>query len=526
MAGLRFFRGDEALFTHRTMGNRVVIGRGDTCDVALPGADISRVHCQIFLRDGQWWLTDLSRHGTDVDREKVEGELPITDRSQIRLGPYRIQLFTAEQDAEVTGPLCNDRGFEQVQGQDNGNLRVQVAAIRVLGADPDGRPLLLRKPRVSVGGIGSALVVGRSGLLANHCWLRVALGRVMLEPGQGAAWIDEERVREITPLYPGEVFRIGPTHIKVERIEDRQTPAAEKFGQMVGKSPAMRQVMGALHRMAGHHFTVLIAGESGTGKELVSRGLHELSPRASGPFVAINCAAVSVTLFESALFGHEKGAFTGADTRKDGAFQSAHGGTLFLDEVGELPEETQAKLLRALETGEVRRVGSNEVTFPDVRVVAATNRDLQERCRQGKFREDLYFRLSVLSIELPPLRDRKEDIGLLSRRLLEQIDPDAVLEVNALDKLRSWHWPGNVRELRNVLTRAYVQDGRVITANSVSFQKTGVEEPPGEKTPSVSERDELVSMLDRYGANRSAIARELGVARSTVLARLHKYGLA
>jgi len=295
---------------------------------------------------------------------------------------------------------------------------------------------------------------------------------------------------------------------------------------MVAHSRSMQTLFGTLRRMAGHHYTVLVIGESGTGKELIARGLHEHSARADGPFVALNCGAIRPDLFESAMFGHEKGAFTGADERTDGAFRAADGGTLFLDEVGELPEDTQASLLRVLETGEVQRVGGTHVDHPDVRVVAATNRNLAERAGRGAFREDLYFRLAVLSVDVPPLRKRRSDIQVLTRHLLRKMHPEAHLTDEAMAMLRSHDWPGNVRELRNVLTRAYVMHGVRIDLDALSFHTTRASGPS--RTPTASqqaERELLAGVMKRHGYNRTAAAKELGIARSTLFYRLKRHGL-
>jgi transcriptional regulator with PAS, ATPase and Fis domain len=299
---------------------------------------------------------------------------------------------------------------------------------------------------------------------------------------------------------------------------------------MVGECKMMLSVFGVLRRISAHHFPVLITGESGTGKELAAAGIHEHSMRASGPFVPVNCGAIAATLFESELFGHEKGAFTDASAQKDGAFHAADGGTLFLDEIGELPEAAQAKLLRALESGEVRRVGGTEVQYPDVRVVAATNRDLAADVREGRFREDLFFRLNVLSVELPALRERPSDLPLLCALLCRTLHPEAHVTEEAIGVLGKHSWPGNVRELRNVLTRAYVMNGHRIDAKTLQFHAIdsnpmGTAIELGKGTLKDAEKGYIQSVLDKHNANRSAAARELGIARSTLHYKMKKLGI-
>jgi two-component system response regulator HydG len=362
------------------------------------------------------------------------------------------------------------------------------------------------------------------------------------------------------PLHPGEDLRLGATELRVEWIDRREELRAESFGELVGVSESMCTAFGLLRRMAAHHAPVLLIGESGTGKELAARAVHDASPRAGRPFVALNCGAITATLFESELFGHERGAFTGANERRDGAFHRADGGTLFLDEVGELPDEAQAKLLRVLESGEVRRVGGATPSFPDVRIVAATNRNLAEEARAGRFRADLYFRLAVLAVRIPPLRERAEDIGPIAAAIAKRLHPQLRVTPDALDALRRWPWPGNARELRNVLTRAWVLgaapteggsrpravehllDARHLVFNPLEPQGSP---PPAPTTPGASadtaiqphpvpagggtldaaEREVVLAALRRTRGNRTHAARELGIARSSLLCKLKRWGI-
>ncbi len=228
---------------------------------------------------------------------------------------------------------------------------------------------------------------------------------------------------------------------------------SERYGQALGKSDAMRRVFALLERVAPSDATVLIEGETGTGKGLLARSLHEASPRAAGPFIALDCAAIAPSLIESELFGHAKGAFTGAHGERAGAFEAARGGTVFLDEIGELPLDMQPKLLRALEEREVRRVGSVAAVKLDVRIVAATNRDLREEVNRGSFRADLYYRLNTIRLPLPPLRERRDDVDLLARHFYSQFSDGGEPPESLLALLRPQRWPGNVRELRSAIER-------------------------------------------------------------------------
>ncbi len=263
-------------------------------------------------------------------------------------------------------------------------------------------------------------------------------------------------------LKSGAVITVGKVELKVRLFAERiELLPSERpcYGEMVGRSLRMRQIFGLLERLGPTDATVLVGGETGTGKDALARSVHARSPRAGGPFVVVDCGAVVGSRVESELFGHEKGAFTGAVATSRGAFELAHGGTLFLDEIGELPLDLQPKLLRALEQRAIRRGGGNPTPRVDVRVIAASQRNLRMEVERGKFREDLFLRLAVVPIELPPLRERREDVPLLVETLLAAMaehDPTAPRRIHpaALDALRAHDWPGNVRELRNVLERA------------------------------------------------------------------------
>jgi DNA-binding NtrC family response regulator/pSer/pThr/pTyr-binding forkhead associated (FHA) protein len=530
MPSLRFFRGPDLLIEYRLRAGRTTVGRADTCDVSLPGETISRTHCIIEGRNDRWELIDRSRHGVLVDGVRVAERAVLRDGARLTVSPYEVEVSLVNTEPAPTAPQGADQGHEILLSTDELGVQVERAVLVVVSGDRPGRRVVLRHARMGIGAAPSAVDVESTGVLVDHCFLRVARGRVMIEPGRGTTFIDGQRIRDITPLHAEEEFRIGEVVLRVERGVEEEAPQANRFGDMVAESRSMRQLFGTLRRVAGHHYTVLVVGESGTGKELVSRGIHAASPRAGRPGVAMEWGAISEGLFESELFGHVKGSFTGADRQKDGAFQEADGGTLFLDEIGELPENAQTKLLRCLETGEVRRVGASEVHHPDVRVVAATNRDLAHDVARGVFRQDLYFRLSVLTVTIPPLRDRLVDLEVLCKTLCRQLDAEAHVTRDAMEVLRQHEWPGNIRELRNVLTRAYVLKGPRIDVDSLTFhQMSGPERPTQQGANRASledaERSYLVGVLRRHGENRSSAARELGIARSTLHYKMRKHGL-
>jgi transcriptional regulator with PAS, ATPase and Fis domain len=282
--------------------------------------------------------------------------------------------------------------------------------------------------------------------------------------------------------------------------------------------------------------TVLISGESGTGKELAARAIHHQSSRKQGPFIRVNLGALPATLLESELFGHEKGAFTGAVAQKLGRFELAQGGTLFLDEIGDLPPETQVKLLRVLQEKEFERVGGTETVPVDVRVVAATNKNLDDLVQKGAFREDLYYRVRVFPIEMPSLRDRRSDIPILAQHFLRRFagacGPATALDPDAVARLTAYNWPGNVRELENAMERALIlsEDGHVRAEDLAFLEVEGPRPllPPNATLDDVlgsMEKHQLLDALERNTGSVSAMARELGINRTTLYYRLKKYGL-
>jgi len=327
------------------------------------------------------------------------------------------------------------------------------------------------------------------------------------------------------------------------RLKEENRMLKENLGKhfdmqnIIGRSRAMLSLLETVAHVAMSEATVMITGESGTGKELIAGVIHYNSPRKDSPLVKINCAAITETLLESELFGHEKGSFTGADRRKEGRFYQANKGSLFLDEVSEMPLSMQVKLLRVLQERELTRVGGEKVIPVDVRVIAATNKDLDDLKNEGAFREDLYYRLNVVRLEIPPLRERREDIPLLARHFLDMFISKNNKEIKgltpgAMDRLIRYNWPGNVRELMNAVERAVVlarteylddQDFAMIqtTAQQPSKTSSYVDHMPLEAV----EKAAILRMLDSVAGNKSEAARRLGITRKTLHQKLKKYGV-
>ena len=452
---------------------------------------------------------------------------------------------------EITSVIHDQQGRPR-------QLHLRRMELKVLSGSDKGFRVELDHDVVRIGSSeANHLTINDSTVSRRHAEIvRIQDGILLRDLGStNGTWVSEVRVREVF-LGEDRIFRVGKTELHFalrDEVVDIVPAEEPKFEGLEGQSVAMREVFSVLERVARTELTVLVTGETGTGKELVSRAIHDRSRRRRGPFVVFDCGAVARNLVESELFGHERGAFTGAIASRPGVFEQANGGTIFLDELGELPLELQPTLLRVLEQREVRRVGDRRTRAVDVRVVAATNRDLRAEVAAGRFREDLYYRLAVVEVPLPPLRDRAEDLSLLANTLLlnagfEHTVRGMMPDVEQL--LESYHWPGNVRELKNTLLRAIpFADGDLIDLQALpdSIQSATVGEEPStdsgfadrlgggadglsfhdakEKLIQSFERKYLEDLMDRCEGNLSRAAREAGVDRKTVARMLKRHDI-
>jgi DNA-binding NtrC family response regulator len=384
----------------------------------------------------------------------------------------------------------------------------------LLGSDPDA-DLVLEDDTVS----------------RRHAEIRATrLGYVVRDLNStNGVWLGDARVLEAV-LGDRARVSLGDVELEWRLLDDEveHTLDARSFGRLVGGAPAMRELAALLQQAARTDSTVLVEGESGTGKELVAEGLHQASARAEGPFVVVDCGALASSVVESELFGHERGAFTGADRTRPGALEEASGGTLFLDEIGELAPELQVKLLRALEAREVRRLGANKPRPIDVRVVAATHRRLERCVAEGSFRADLYYRLAVIRVRVPSLRHRREDVLELARHFLEQLrpglDPSLVLSDAVAAALAAYDWPGNVRELRNVVER-------LATVGELDTRVRELNRAPGpyhearQAAIDRFEREYCQLLLQHTGGVVARAADEAGISRQMLHRILRKHDL-
>src|SRR5258708_7030176 len=420
-----------------------------------------------------------------------------------------------------------------VEGANRGGAVALQRAQATVGRHPTN-DLVLQDPRVSAVHLELAR---RSG---GHVHVRDV-------GSTNGTWIGDNRIHEVE-LAPGAIVRLGDTLLRLEldlRAIPPETAPVSTFEGLIGTTPAMRELFAVLERVSSKPLSLLVQGDTGTGKEEVARAVHARSARAKAPLTVLDATTIPATLAESVLFGHERGAFTGADARYQGAFERAHGGTLFIDEVGELPLSLQPKLLRVLERRELTRVGGKDLVPIDVRVVAATHRDLRLEIEAGRFREDLYFRLAQVRVMLPPLRERAEDVPELARHFLERAaEPGqnpAVLDEDALAELRRRPFPGNVRELRNILVRAAAlcEDGHIrlrdIAGEGYGFRGSEAERSPLDLAGTFSdakgraierfERAYLETLMRRCAGNLSRASREADIARHHLRDLLKKRGL-
>ncbi len=534
MAELVFFRRGEEVLRFSVDGARTVLGRGENCDVVIPDPEVSRQHVALTLEGEGCTLEDLSGKGTVVSGVK-QTKCAVPDGADISLGQWRA-VFRVRPQVERD---ATEVGSNKTELAPKSELRVMPAQVRVRQGHNE-KVHKLQAETFTVGkDAGNDLVLNDKFISGRHLKVTRHEAGFLLSDRQSTngTWLGNARIYEVeVPLFT--MLRIGESELVLE--PQGGDVRSGVYQGIIGNDPSVRQLAELIERVAPSTAAVAIFGESGTGKELVARAVHARSSRNEHAFIPVNCAAISKELIESELFGHEKGAFTGAANARKGAFEEADGGTLFLDEIGELPLDLQAKMLRALESGEIKRVGASKPINVDVRIVAATNRDLLGATRQGAFREDLYYRLCVIPLHLPPLRSRMSDLANLSDHFLKQFSPKGQpvrLTPAATQKLESHTWPGNIRELRNVIHRALLlRKGAMIDSTDINFDVRAKEDrdiaipdfAPGTTLVQMLESVErrIVELyLQRFKDNRERVAKELGVARSTLFKRLKDWGL-
>ncbi|HEY3445407.1 MAG TPA: sigma 54-interacting transcriptional regulator [Myxococcales bacterium] len=452
--------------------------------------------------------------------------------------------MTEDDTSSPTDQASEPTGTEVLAGDSTTKAPLARLKLLVLTGRSAGKELTLRSGTLFIGkGTDCDLVLDDPSVSRTHLEIaQIEDGRVRLKDldSTNGSSCDGTRFHEIEAR-AGAIVTLGKTEL---RLLAASAPGPgllpserESFGRLAGRSLAMRQVFAVLERVSGTEAALLLEGETGTGKDLCAEAIHQHSSRATGPFVVVDLAGVQPNLIESELFGHVRGSFTGSVGDRAGAFERADGGTIFLDEVAELSSDLQPRLLRALEHRQSKRVGANDYKSFDVRVIAATNRDLVEEVRAGRFREDLYHRLGVVKVMLPPLRARREDVPLLVEKLLESMGREAKLGPGTLQMLTGYEWPGNVRELRNVVERAVSLGGPEgeVPAELLALQTSApknelpISDLPfkeaKERLVGSFERDYLAHLLERCGGNVSKAARHAGIDRVYLHRLLKKHGI-
>jgi DNA-binding NtrC family response regulator len=448
-------------------------------------------------------------------------------------------VLIVEDDAnarEALAMLASGEGFTTAQAGSIAEARVQLVRQRpdVVLIDlrlPDGAGIDLIPDLDDRESTETILITGHASIESAVEALRLGASDYLTKP------VDLQRLKGILHRAP----RGGEARAEIGQMRD-ELRRDGRFGRLVGRSGAMLQLYEKIARVAPTEATVLLQGESGTGKEIVARTIHELSRRRRGPFLAINCGAISPNLIENEMFGHERGSYTGADRQHKGYFEQADGGTLFLDEISEMPMELQVRLLRVLETGTVTRIGNTRTLETDVRIIAATNRDPREAVRAGRLREDLYHRLNVFPLEIAPLRERGgDDVELLAASFLEEMNEACGsrkrFAPGALASLKQHSWPGNVRELKNYIHRVFIMAGEeglqgpTPETEKMTTQTTiASSTPPSITVPlgtplSVAARELILSTLEHCGGERKRTAEMLGICTKTLYNRLREYGI-
>jgi DNA-binding NtrC family response regulator len=539
---LVLYHRDGATVAQLEKDRPLIIGRGPPSDVAIPDPGLSRQHARFMWNDQGIWVDDLdSTNGTKKNGERIKSTR-IVPTDEVSIGPVMVKIhIISSVDQELRGFDGHDRFVAMLADEivrartfqrSLALMLVKAVNVKAHVSTWASRLRMRMRPvdRVGIYGPAAVLVV-----LPEATPESVRALAAELSGG-------EPRLACNVVTFPGDG---GSVEELIAALKVAKRPGATKdddeTAAVVIKSTAMKQVMQTVKRLAQSTIAVLIHGETGTGKEVITRAIHESGPRKKGPLQTINCAAIPQTLIESVLFGHEHGAYTGADRSARGIFEQADGGTVLLDEIGELAASAQAALLRVLETKKVTRIGGDKEIAVDVRVIAATHRDLEAMVAAGLFRQDLLYRLNSMTLRIPALRERVEEIRPLAERFLKEASRQAGSDVREIDPaamaaLESYSWPGNVRELRNAIERAVVlAEGKTILVTDLADRITRAPEPPtddGDEVPSdyrehvrKYEAQLIVRALHKHSGNQTEAAKALGLPLRTLVHKIQLYGI-
>ncbi len=534
MASLRIYLKETFRWNYTLLDREVCIGRSRKNHIVLPHPEVSRYQTVIQREGNQYIAVDRSGKGLMLNGNTAEQTI-LKQGDSLQVGAFRL-IFEPEPLATQQGDTLTWESTIDIPAQGRPKEKLGECELVVVQGPDEGKRISIGKGIIRVGrSVRGHFPLSDKTISNVHLEIEsTAAGIQVRDMGStNGTRVDGRTIQGQTIEIDSEI-QVGKTTLKIF-LEEESLPFSDtSLGQLIGQAPKMVEVYYLLRKGATSNAPILIQGETGSGKELVAKEVHRLSPRAKKPFITVDCSSIPKDLIESELFGHEKGAFTSAIAQRLGAFELADGGTIFLDEIGELPLEMQPKLLRVLEDKRFKRIGGSELIQSDFRIIAATNRWLDQEVMNGRFRQDLFFRLYVLPVFLPPLRERREDIPLLVAHFLKGKAVEVPKEV--LAKLIQHPWPGNVRELRNVMERGVVMmEGNRLRSEDLLFlraEKKGGGPMPWEKhddAPPESleeiEKQVIRRTLKGCAGDKKQVAKTLGIALSTLYEKIKRYRL-
>ena len=539
MAFLVIYDSDKEILRFNLNRSSTTLGRSSMNDIVLPDDLVNEFAFEILKTAKGYSIYNIEGKEGRGRKKIVKYEI-LKGNEEFYAGKFKISFkkdMTVEKKLESDNlDTCLMTDFINTDEED----RLKSAVLRIVKEDKVAKTVALSGHVFTIGkDVSNRLILKDPFVSSFHCRLFVKQGKYYIRDLDSTNGTKLNGSKVVEAEIPDDsVIKAGKTEIFFKYEEDKNTKnkiVTKSVPGMIADSSEMVNIVNMVHSLANESITVLINGESGSGKELIAQGLHKLSKRSKGPFVAINCGAISRDLVESELFGHEKGAFTGAVSTRIGAFESANRGTLFLDEIGEISLEMQVKLLRVLETGELKRVGGRLTIKPDVRIVAATNRDLKKEVELKNFREDLYFRLCIIPIKLPPLRKRISDIYKLAAFFAKQFAPERKIKFDAaaISKLKAYNWPGNIRELKNVISRTLIMSNQnIIKSEDIFIDTPDLSERiqhasiiTSGKSLDEIEKEVILNELDRSNGKKKKAAKVLGISISTLYKKLSEYDI-
>ncbi len=544
MLRLHFFHRGDKMFGYATDKIRILIGRGSKCDIQLSDPCFSREHCCLHLKNKDWILENLSSNGIiDEISQNIIHKIKVVNKSRIRLNrAYSMEVETLPvlpEPSEKT--LVTKENATQIISVNSNSQNIVLGKAQILSIDSRGQAICkdLSQTSICLGNHeANDIVLNSKNVSQFHARIDFIHNRFRLTDldSTNGTFVNDIRATQVD-LPAQAKIQIGSHELQF-CIKETEIPlpssTSDCFMGLLSRDKKMKRLFSMAETLAETLAPVFIQGETGTGKELLAKAIHRLSDRAAGPFIAINCATLPKELIESELFGHEKGAFTGAHTARVGAFEAAHHGTLFLDEIGELELPLQAKLLRALEGGEIKKVGSSIPIQTSVRIISATHQDLKYRINQGDFREDLYFRLVVVPLTLPPLRERISDLDILIPHFLKEMNWNIKIEPAVYIALKKYSFPGNIRELKNILQRAraeyHLQETHDTSSGILQLKYFHfLKDISLYRQPSTAnqkmEKATMKRLLEAHRFNQSKVAKIMKLPISTFHDKLRRYGI-